>query len=409
MKVLYYSPHPNLVLQSPSGYGTHMRGMIKAFEQAGHEVVPFIAGGYGEQSPAGDGSAPSPNWLKRLVPHTLWETAKDLRLLHFDRRLEPQLLGEIERVRPDLIYERANFMQVSGVRAARRAGVPHVLEVNTPYLVEESVRRRYAMLLKGAARAAERTQLLQTDVAAVVSTGLVSYFRERHPVGPERFLCIPNGVDLETVRADADRVEVLRRELNLEGLFIAGFVGSITPYQQVGLLIEAVAHLKSEGLPVHVMLVGNSAEVVGLRRLAARLGVQGNVLFVGRVPHREVFNYVALMDVAVLPDSLWYQSPTKVFEYGAMGQAVIAPDNETVRALIEDGREGLLVRPEAGALAAALRTLLEHPERRATMAAAFRRKVHEQFTWARNVDRIVERLCYLNVSPKRSRAYADVR
>ena len=392
MRILYYSPHPHLVLNSPSGYGTHMREMIKAFEQSGHEVVPFIVGGEGAPVGSGVREAVRPSPLKRLVPRTVWETVKDARLMRFDRQLEPRLLAEIERVRPDVIYERANFMQVSGVRAARRAGVRHVLEVNSPYLVEEPVRRQYRVLLSPQARAAEREQLLKTDVAAVVSAGLIPYFCERHPVRPDRFLCTPNGIDPQTIRVDERRAEALRAELNPEGRFVAGFVGSITLYQRVDLLIEATARLKTEGLDLLLLLVGESAQVPDMRRRAERLGVADQILFVGRVPHHEVFNYIALMDTAVLPDNLWYGSPTKIFEYGAMGKAVIAPENQTMHDLIRDGEEGLLVRPEAGALAAALKTMITKPARRMGMAEAFRQKVHGQYTWARNVERIVDRL-----------------
>ena len=44
MKILYYSPHPQLRVEDQTGYGTHMREMIAAFETLGHDVDFLIAG-----------------------------------------------------------------------------------------------------------------------------------------------------------------------------------------------------------------------------------------------------------------------------------------------------------------------------------------------------------------------------
>ena len=44
MKILYYSPHPHLHIEDQTGYGTHMREMIGAFEELGHQVKFLIAG-----------------------------------------------------------------------------------------------------------------------------------------------------------------------------------------------------------------------------------------------------------------------------------------------------------------------------------------------------------------------------
>ena len=45
MKILYYSPHPHLNLSAETGYATHMREMINAFQERGHTVILVIRGG----------------------------------------------------------------------------------------------------------------------------------------------------------------------------------------------------------------------------------------------------------------------------------------------------------------------------------------------------------------------------
>ena len=79
MKILYYSPNPNLNLSDPAGYGTHMREMIKAFRALGHEVEVQIMGGT-EPKPS---VAAKPSLLKRfakvVIPSRRWQTLKDQR------------------------------------------------------------------------------------------------------------------------------------------------------------------------------------------------------------------------------------------------------------------------------------------------------------------------------------------
>ena len=65
MKILYYSPHPHLHIEDQTGYGTHMREMIGAFEELGHQVKFLIAG---EQTMRPQASATSPNQRSRLKP-----------------------------------------------------------------------------------------------------------------------------------------------------------------------------------------------------------------------------------------------------------------------------------------------------------------------------------------------------
>jgi glycosyltransferase involved in cell wall biosynthesis len=48
------------------------------------------------------------------------------------------------------------------------------------------------------------------------------------------------------------------------------------------------------------------------------------------------------MDYAVLPDSNHYGSPVKLFEFMAMGVAMVAPDYAPVAEVVDDGRTGWL-------------------------------------------------------------------
>ncbi|MDP4952139.1 MAG: hypothetical protein NWQ53_00720, partial [Flavobacteriales bacterium] len=88
MRILYFSSHPNIPLNSKSGPGTHMREIIAGFRAEGHEVQTLIMGGNSEAQESGaqapTTASPIKSLGKKLLPTVLWESIKDQRLNRFD-------------------------------------------------------------------------------------------------------------------------------------------------------------------------------------------------------------------------------------------------------------------------------------------------------------------------------------
>lgn len=391
MRILYYSPHPGLNLQSHAGYATHMREMIQAFRELGHEVRPLIMGG--ETAAEAPDAAAGPGWksaAKRLVPPLAWESLKDLQLLRFDRFARRQLAGALAAFRPDLVYERGNYLQTSGIEAAREAGIFHALEMNSPY-VEERVYMQGRSWLLGAARRRERLQSEGTRLLITVSTALEAYYREAHGLPAGKCLVTPNSIRPEEFQPDPARQEAIAGRLGLRGRTVIGFVGSIFPHHGVDLLIGALASVADEFPDALLLIVGDGEIRPQLEAMAAQR-LPGRVIFAGKVPHREVAQYIALMDIAAIASTKWYMSPIKIFEYGAMGKAIIAPRVGPVLDVMTPGEDGLLVEPGEAAVGEALRVLLGSPELRQRLGRSFQEKVLAHHTWRRTAERILARV-----------------
>jgi glycosyltransferase involved in cell wall biosynthesis len=119
------------------------------------------------------------------------------------------------------------------------------------------------------------------------------------------------------------------------------------------------------------LLVGDGEHRGDLESACRAEGLLGRVRFTGRKAHAQVPPLVAAMDIAVLPDSNGYGSPMKLFEYLAMGKAVVAPRVGPVEEIVRDGENGLLVPPgDAEAFAAAIRRALGERDRLAAAAPA---------------------------------------
>ncbi|MGD1847267.1 MAG: glycosyltransferase family 4 protein [Salibacteraceae bacterium] len=388
MKIAYLSANPLLNLASPSGYGTHMREMIKGLRALGHEVSPLIAGGTAIETLAqpGTGSAPK-QLLRQLAPPFLWETAKDWRLKRFDGHMTTWFAEEINRMKPDLVYERGTYLQLAGHRVAQQMKLPHIVELNAPLAEEKAMLGRSSWFAKEA-EAAERQLLQGAAKIVVVSSRLVQHFSDKYQLPRDKFIITPNAVDLDKVQSSEASTTELRKQLGLENKVVLGFVGSIFPYHGVDLLIRAFDALQTGHPELHLMIVGDGETLPELQELATKLNLNHKITFTGNVPHTEVFNHIALFDIAVLAKTKDYMSPIKVFEYGAMGVAIVAPSTTAVRDVIEDGRHGLLIGEEQ-TLEGRLKELIDNQKLREQIGKSFQEKVLEEHTWQRMAEKVL--------------------
>ncbi len=374
-----------------------MREMIRAFRNLGHEVEPVIAGG---EEPAYDStSRPTiarrvKDTVKTVVPAVCWESLRDYRLVQKDRDLKHDLIEVVDSFGPDLIYERSAYLQNSGVRVAEKFGIPHVLEVNAPLIEERQTLAGSSSLLQQRAERVEAEKLRRTKQVLIVSKTLQREIQDKNNIDKEKFTVTHNAVRPETARSDMSRVEEIEAKYKLSDKFVVGFVGSVFPWHGIDLLIEASRKLADAVDNLQVLIVGDGSIVPDLKVLRDELGLSQSVHFTGRVPHREVFNFIEAMDVTVSPQSHWYGSPVKIFEYGAMEKPIVAPKNGPVSEVMEDGTDGLLIDSDVDELYESLRTLAEQESLREKIARNFHRKVMENHTWEQNARKVLSNIAY---------------
>ncbi|WP_306640438.1 glycosyltransferase family 4 protein [Sanyastnella coralliicola] len=382
MKIVYFSPHPNIYLNIPAGPGVHIREMIRGFEQEGHEVTPLIMGGVDAQESSGGGTQTKglKERIKPLIPNILWQSLKDRQLFAFDDHASAELKALCEKVKPDLIYERAYYGMTSGVRVAKELGIRHVLEMNAPY-PEERVDMEGRSMGTSKAKKAEKQQLKDTDRVVVVSSALKEYVNNVVPGTEAKTIITPNAIRSDFEAPHQSHIDKTKQELGLEGKTVVGFVGSIFPYHGVDQLIEAFAETCAKQDDKALLVVGDGAILDGLKTLADSLGIGEQVRFTGKIPHAKVFAHIGAMDICVMATSNWYGSPVKIFEYGAMGKTVIAPDVSPVTDVMENDKHGLLVQPNTPNIASALAKCINDQITASTMAEQWKTKVLTEHRW----------------------------
>lgn len=370
---------PPLYLRTDLWYGLlaggsvgHTAGVIKGLAAKGFS--PVLA------APERVPTVPDDIALMRLQPRERAWPVSDWQLLEFNLDCCDQVLAGWQGPPPRFVYHRHALYSFAGLILARNWGVPLVLEFNGPEVwVADHWGRPLAE--RSLAEGAERAALAGADLVAVVSEPLRDDLIATG-LDPQRIAVVPNAVDTAVYRPDIASVE-LRTRLGLGDRRVIGFIGTFGPWHGVELLVEAFARLLAADPALRerlvLLLVGDGARMAAVRAAVARHGLTGSVVTTGLVPQEAGPEHLACFDIAVAPTvanpdgSAFFGSPTKLFEYLAMGRPVVASAIGQVTGIIADGETGLLVPPgDADALSEALARLAGDADLRMRLSVAAR-------------------------------------
>lgn len=375
-------------MASPSGPGTHIREVVGAFERAGHIVIRHIAGG--EELAHATTNVIKPRWWRKFIPSFIRESIKEYQLLQWDKKQYHTLNAIIQREQPDLIYERGYYMMTSGIRAAQQHGVRHFLEINAPY-PEEKVSMSGKGFYHSRAEDIELEQAQKTDHLFVVSSALQSYYTSKCVTDTQKITVTPNAVS--SAMLAHQQLKSYKADLGIPSdATVIGFVGSIFPYHGVDALIRSFASASKESAKnLRLLIVGDGEVLPDLKALATVLDVQERTIFTGNVRHQDIVGYLHAMDICVMAKSNWYGSPVKIFEYGALKKAIIAPEVIPVQDVMQHQIHGWLVHDEES-LEEGLRLLIDDEITRERLASAFHEEVKTKYTWDHVARTILQKL-----------------
>ncbi len=299
----------------------------------------------------------------------------------------------VEQADPDFIYQRYARFSWAGVVAANRTRRPLFLEYNGS---EVWVGRYWDRV--GSLDLLERYERLNLDAATRIF--VVSEVERRNlearGVAAEKIVVNPNGVDVQRFRPGVGGADA-RRELGIEhDEVVAGFVGTFGPWHGVEKLAEAIKSIPAS-LPVRFLLVGSgSSHAQVAMQLAAEVAA-GRVIFTGAVRHERVPRLLDACDILVAPHvpladgSEFFGSPTKIFEYMAMGKGIVASRLGQIGDVLVDGETALLVEPgNVEELKAAIVRLVQDKDLRETLGMRARKVAEKEHTWTQNARRVVE-------------------
>ena len=210
---------------------------------------------------------------------------------------------------------------------------------------------------------------------------------------------IHNWAMAEPERAGAEQADATRP-------FTIVYGGNLGRAQALGTVIEAAAILAVTAPAIVIDLYGEGIEAAALRAQAKHLGL-ANLRLHGRVSHDRITAIFAGADALLLhlaDDPLFAITvPSKTQAYLAMGRPIVAGiGGEAAELLCRSGGADVVPPQDAGALAAAMRTLSEKSvQERAAMGARGREFYRAQFSFGAGMAQTLAVLAGTNAKESR--------
>lgn len=375
MKILYHHR-----TASKDGQAVHIEELIAALRELGHEVR-VVAPPLSRGEKMGE-DATFVHRLKALMPKALYELLE----LAYSWLAYRQLAKAARELRPDFIYERYNLYLLAGNMLKRRLGIPLLLEVNAP-LAEE--RGRFGGLgLPWLAHWSERRAWQGADFVLPVTHVLAGYVAAAG-VPTERICVIPNGINKKHFAA-APVPDDAKRRLGLTDRLVLGFTGFVRDWHGVDRVIRWMASADAPD-NLYLLVVGDGPVRAALERLASEFSLAERVHFTGVIDRAQVPEYVAAFDIALQPAVVPYASPLKLFEYLALGKAIIAPRQPNIEEVLSDGENALLFDADAnGGFEKALTRLCADAALRARLSKGAAETIDRlDLTWLANAHKVI--------------------
>lgn len=415
-RVLYLNSNLWFGVRAGGSVG-HVAGVVNALGRAGLPVDLW--------------SATDPVMIRppartfRLRPLSAFGLPLELNYYAFQRRMVRQLRRETN-ISHAFLYQRMSVANYAGVVLSRMLRIPLIIEHNGS---EVWIARKWGRPLRfeRLAALAESVSLRHAHLVVTVSKVLCDELVARG-VDPGRVVWHPNGIDpdlFDPSRFGADESATLRAKYEMTpDDVVVTFVGTFGQWHGAEVLARAVRTLADTDMGwlrrqrVRVVFVGDGVRMPEVRRVLAGSEIEPFIRFTGLVPQASAPAFLAASDILVAPHvanadgTPFFGSPTKLFEYMAMGKAILASDLDQIGAVIhpalragappthapsEDAVEvGMVTVPgDAVDVTRGLRFLVEHADWRARLGANARKTALARYTWDHHVAAILDRLTSL--------------
>lgn len=384
LKILFLRATPGAGTHA-GGAATHINGFVNAAVDLGASVE-MIA----NDQIAGLNTDKVPLRIIPLEPSGLTRSAFDL---HNNLVFSAGVKRALRDVAPDLIYQRYSRFTWAGVEASLLTKRPLFLEYNGS---EVWVGKYWDAA--GMFPLLERFERL--NLSAAIRIFVVSEVERRNLIKagvPDLNIVVnPNGVDVERFKPGVGR-DVERKKLGLsQDEILVGFVGTFGPWHGVLELAKAIV-LSRQDSRIKYLLIGEGKLRESVAQIIAETGMGDRVIFTGAVKHDRVPQLLDACDILVSPHvplaggAEFFGSPTKLFEYMAMGKAIVASRLGQIAEVLRHEETALLVEPgNAEELSRAIIRLVASPGLRETLGATARQTAKAEHTWRRNAENILD-------------------
>ncbi len=316
--------------------------------------------------------------------------------LFFNEAFERNARQILNEMKLSFIYQRYSINNYSGYKLSRYYNIPFVLEYNGS---EIWINRHWGIPLKyeSLSEKIEMLNLLSADVIVAVSAPMKDELVKRGIVS-DKVLVNPNGVNPERYSPDLEGADI-RSRFDIRDRTVIGFIGTFDRWHGAEVLAKSVKNVITSNRSIHFLFIGDGITMPQVKEIIKADDVSQYVTFAGLIPQSEAPEYLAACDVLVSPHvpnpdgTPFFGSPTKLFEYMAMGRAIVASDLDQIGEVLEHEKTAWMVKPgDVEELAGGIIRLAQDKGLRNKLAFEARKGVLKKYTWEKHVEKILEAL-----------------
>jgi glycosyltransferase involved in cell wall biosynthesis len=366
---------------------THFVEVARNLQAQGHEVLA-LAPGY---RPGPQKNWDLPVWFVPTLPKSL------LALAIYELLNAFFLIYALLNFRPDVVYSRMGYLALFPPFLCRLFRAPYLLEVNS-VVVDELRARGLSPWMIHITNSAHAWNLRWADLAICVSKGTAKEVIRRYQVSESKVVVVPNGV--ATDRFFPRDQASCRAEKGLPvDRFIVGFVGSMTPWQGLDTVLDAIGLIREQrdslAADLLFVLIGDGEYRKHIEERIQRMSLT-NVQITGWVAYSDIPIYIGACDIclALIEDVGGWQtslrSPLKVFEYLACGRVVVGTRVDGLEVFPAGGNYlRLIPQRQPAALASALVDLYENRSRLIEWGLYASSEISAMHSWQSSVFQLV--------------------
>lgn len=340
--------------------------LAKALRELGHEVYVFAPTYKAQEDeryvirypsmPFSVAGAPIPNVLTSLFEKKVKEL--EIAVIHVHH---PALVGNVA------LYLRKKY------------GIPVIFTYHTRY-------EAYLHYIKPLAWLESCTGFVekyltwycnQCDAIVAPTIGMKRYLESRQLEVPISVL--PTGIPIESFSPSMEQVKEIRETYGKGGDYVLCTVSRMAKeknleFQLRGLVLLKQA-LQKKQKTFRYLMIGNGPQQEELQEMVKRLGLEDEVVFVGRVENQDIAAFQKASDVFAFSSKSETQGIV-LFEAMAVGNPIVAVKASGVEDIVEDGVTGYLTSEEEEMWSNRLLELLENPKRRRQFGEEAQRVVY---------------------------------
>jgi glycosyltransferase involved in cell wall biosynthesis len=356
----------------------HVFEICENWHRLGHDVSLFVPNSKGE---------PSQKLGIQIVKVATFGLKQSFHLtLVFNIMSILYLLREFSRKGIDIAYSRQSMLEFIPLSFMKWLGVRYIAEVNGI----DSEQKRLFGLAKWKIRLSEclyGVSYRLADAVVTVTEEIRDYLYERYPATKGKTYVVSNGANIAISRPVKKEDACRALGFDPDRIYFV-FVGSLKKWHGLENAISVIEGLIKEENNLRLLIIGDGPQKPHLQEIVRKSGLEGNVIFFGKVRFSQVALYIGTSTACLAlfdreRNDRTGLSPLKIFEYMACGKPVVTTDVGNLRRIIDRHNCGLVVQPgDIDAMSEALMKLVRDPDLAKALGENGRKAAVAYYSWS---------------------------